>query len=143
MSSVGSTSRMPRWVIGVRVVEAGAEGDQRTAVVPGQREPVVAERAGQGDDVRGHRPLGVRVGAALGRFVAGAVSAQVGADHGVIGARSAATCRHIRWVCGKPCSSTIGLPEPPTATFSATSVGDGDALVVEAGNGRGHDFVLS
>jgi hypothetical protein len=35
-------------------------------------------------------------------------------------ARSAATCRHIRWVCGKPCSRTTGLPDPPTAAFSAT-----------------------
>src|SRR4051812_29175599 len=26
----------------------------------------------------------------------------------------------MRWVCGKPCRSTIGLPEPPTATLSAT-----------------------
>src|SRR5918994_1066881 len=35
-------------------------------------------------------------------------------------ARSTATCRHIRWVCGKPCSSTIGLPEPPVATLRPT-----------------------
>ncbi|GGS30879.1 hypothetical protein GCM10010269_81840 [Streptomyces humidus] len=31
---------------------------------------------------------------------------------------SAASCRHIGCVCGKPWSSTTGLPEPPTAAFS-------------------------
>ena len=54
-------------------------------------------------------------------------------------ARSAATCRHIRWVCGKPCSSTIGLPEPPTATLSATPSSD-DTLVVESGDLHGEPF---
>src|SRR3954471_14619099 len=51
-------------------------------------------------------------------------------------ASSGATSRHIRCVCGKPCRSTIGVPDPETAvcreTPSATgiimrgSVGAGD-----------------
>ncbi len=67
----------------VRVVEPGPERDQRAAVVPGQSEPVVAESRGQRDDIGGHRALRVRR-TAVGRLVAGAVAAQVGADHRVV-----------------------------------------------------------
>ena len=49
----------------VGVVEAGAEGDERAAVVAGEREPVVPEAACEGDDVGGHRALGVAVGGLL------------------------------------------------------------------------------
>jgi hypothetical protein len=31
-------------------------------------------------------------------------------------AKRGATPRHIRWVCGKPCSSKIGDPEPDRRT---------------------------
>ncbi|WP_217644579.1 hypothetical protein [Geodermatophilus amargosae] len=39
-------------------VQAGADRHQGTAVVAGQREPVVAERLCRSDDVGGHRALG-------------------------------------------------------------------------------------
>jgi WD40 repeat protein len=68
----------------VGVVEAGAEGDEGAAVVPGQREALVAERTGERDDVRGHRALGVGGTGRVRGLVAGAVAAQVGTEHGVV-----------------------------------------------------------
>jgi hypothetical protein len=83
MSSVGKTSRHARRDR-LGVVEAGAEGDEGAAVVPGQREALVAERTGEGDDVGGHRALGVGGTGGVRGLVARAVAAQVGADDGVV-----------------------------------------------------------
>jgi len=67
------------------VVEPGADGDQGAPVVAGQREAVVPEGAGEGDDVGTHGALGVGLPVGVGRLVAVAVAAQVRADHRVIG----------------------------------------------------------
>ena len=80
---------------------------------------VVAERAGERDDVGAPWSAWRRCPSAAAcrwrRSRAGRGRSRCGRR-----ARSAATCRHIRWVCGKPCSSTTGGREPPTAAFSAT-----------------------
>jgi hypothetical protein len=67
----------------VRVVESRAERDEGAAVVPYESEPVVPERRGEADHVGAHRALGVDVGRRRLRLGAGAVPAQVRADHRV------------------------------------------------------------
>ena len=70
MSSVGQHVEAGQVGDRVGVVEPGAEGDQRAAVVAGQGEALVAERAGQRDDVGGHRALGVGRAASAGLSLA-------------------------------------------------------------------------
>ncbi len=118
----------------VGVVESGAEGDQGTAVVPGEREPVVAQGAGEGDDVGGHGALGVTGAVGLGGLVARAVATQVGADHGVVG----------REVGGDMAPHEVGLREAVQQHDGAAASGhggvqghavrDGHAVVGEAGD---------
>lgn len=104
----------------VRVVQPGADGDQRAAIVPGEREPVVPERVGERDHVGGHGALGIGQPGRVGRFAAVPVTAEVGAEHGVVRGEVGGHVPPHQVGLGKPCSSTIGLPEPPTATLSAT-----------------------
>lgn len=67
-----------------RVVHRETEGDQGTAVVTHDREPVVAEAAHELGDVGGHPPCGgLRVAGLIGRQCRSPVAAQVGADDGV------------------------------------------------------------
>jgi hypothetical protein len=118
-----------------RVVEAGADGDQRAPVVAGQGEPVMAQLVRQRDDVGGHGPLGVDV---AHRLVARAVAAQVGTDDGVVGGE----------VRGDVPPHEVGLREAVQQHDRAARaadrdverhvLGDGDALVVESGDGEVH-----
>ena len=121
MSSVGSTSRQARWV-----TASGWSRPARKATSAPRSWPASANRSwpsarGEGDDVGGHGALGVGVRVRRRRACRWRRS-RAGRGRSRCGrrARSAATCRHIRWVCGKPCSSTIGLPVPPTAAWSDT-----------------------
>jgi hypothetical protein len=122
------------------VVEARADGDQRAPVVPRQGETLVAQSAGERDDVGGHGALGVRVpvGAGVDGLVAGAVAPQVGTDDGVVG----------REVGGHVPPHQVRLRESVQQHDRAAGsgdgdverdmVGDGDPPVVEAGDGRCH-----
>jgi hypothetical protein len=120
------------------VVEAGPDCHQGAPVVPGQGEPVVAERAGQGDDVGGHGPFGVGDAVRVGRLVTGAVAAQVGNDDGVVGGQ----------VGGHVPPHQMGLREAvqqhdrPARTadrhVEGHVGGDRDALIVESVDGECH-----
>jgi hypothetical protein len=69
----------------VRVVQREPQGDVGAAVVPRDREALVAQRAHQGDHVPRHRPLGgLRVIGARRRRGRLAVAAEVGADDRVV-----------------------------------------------------------
>ncbi|CAM4468875.1 hypothetical protein NONI108955_31735 [Nocardia ninae] len=105
----------------------------------GEGEASVAEGAGDGDDVGGHGALGVGGAVDVGGLVAVAVTAQVGADDGVVGGE----------VGGDVAPHEVGLREAVQQHDGAARaadrdiefdlVGDGDPLVVESGNLRCHE----
>lgn len=126
----------------LRVVEGRADRHEGAPVVTGQREPVVPERAGERDGVGGHGALGVRVGGCGGGFVARAVSAQVGADDGVVGGEfDGDVPPHevgLREAVQEHDRAARAADGDVEGDVAGDVVGDGDALIGEAGDGGVH-----
>jgi hypothetical protein len=121
------------------VVECGTEGHQGLTVMSGQRESLVPEFTGQRHDVRGHGPLGVDGAVGLGRLVTGAVAAQVGADHGVDGGEVGGHMAPHQVGLREAVQQDDGRAGTADDRVQEDPVGDGDAVVIEAGDDRCHD----
>jgi hypothetical protein len=126
----------------VGVVESGAEGDEGAAVVSGQREALVPQRAGQLDDVGGHGPLGVDGLVGGGGFAARAVPAQVRSDHGVVGRQVGGDVPPHQVRLREAVQEHDRAARAGDGRVEGHAIGDGYAPVVEARDDRFHGLVL-
>lgn len=127
----------------VGMVQARAERDQGAPVVPGERETFVSQGPGQGDDVGGHRAFRVRRLIVGGRLVARPVPAQVGADHRVVRGEVRRDVPPHQVGLREAVQQHDRAAGAADGGVQGHAVGDGDAAVVEAGDGRRHGAVLS
>ena len=132
MSSVGRTSRQARCVIA-----SGWSSPARKATSAPRSWPARAKRSWPRAVASATMSAAIVRLVVASRRACGCRRTRAGRGRSRCGRSraSAATCRHIRWVCGKPCRRTIGGPSPPDGHVQGDAVGDRDATVVEAGDG--------
>jgi hypothetical protein len=119
------------------VIEAGPEGDEGSAIVPGEREALVPECLGEGDDVGGHRALGVRGAGRVRGLVARAVATEIGTDDGVVGRELGRDVPPHQVRLREAVEQHDRIARSADGRVERYAVRNGDALVVEAGDDHG------